>query len=154
MIATKETSRAGQRRHRVAEEKLPCGGNSIPRNMADLARDAVRLAELQVKLARREASAGLRGLVVPVGLVIATIAMALGSVPIVLLAVVSGIHDYAGWRLTESLAVVACVSLLLAFGTGVAGWYWTKQRLNIFERTSQEMQQNVEWFKHVIGSDD
>lgn len=126
---------------------------SIRRSFTDLARDAVQLAELQALLVQREATEGLRGLLLPVIILLTSIAFLLGAVPLVLFSIAQAFLNYTELGQVLSYALAAGIGLLLAVTFALAGLLLFKNRANIFQNSLTEFKHNVKWLKSTVTGD-
>ena len=125
---------------------------SVRRSFLDLTRDAVTLAELQAKLASREAKEGLRGLFVPVVAIAVAITTGLGAAPVALIAVAETIFELSECNRALSYVIAATIGIVFAIATGLVAWLLLRRQLVIFEGSIEELKNNVAWFKRVIGT--
>lgn len=137
-----------------ANGERPGGRASVGRSFRDLTQDALRLTELQVTLAKREAGEGLRGLILPIAILISAAVVGLGAVPVVLLTGAMALVEFAKFDQTAAYAIAAGVGLILAIVLGLAGRAVLRQRLVLFERSTEEFRRNVQWLKQIVGNED
>ncbi|HEY1068843.1 MAG TPA: phage holin family protein [Pirellulales bacterium] len=116
----------------------------------DLAYDLITLTELQARLLLIDVREALtRSALTIVGLT-AMAALALASVPVVLFGLAELIVEWAAWSRPAAYLTVGGVTLILALAVGA----WTARRLSriaiVFSRTSQELQDNLEFVKSLL----
>lgn len=118
---------------------------------SSLAHDLITLAELQAKLLYVDVrEAGARSATSAVGLA-AMLALALSSIPVMLLGLAHFLHDSTTLSLGAANLIVGGV---VGIGAVVAGWiFFQKFRrvTAVFSRTQQEFQDNLEFIKSLVG---
>ncbi|MHB8903466.1 MAG: phage holin family protein [Thermoguttaceae bacterium] len=112
-------------------------------------RRVIELAELQAELLKVDARDGLKALVVPVLMLAIALAMAMGSIPVLLLALAEMLQ---GLGLSEglSLLLAAVVGMAVAAGTAWFGWKAIRKAATAFERSKVELRNNVTWFRDAL----
>lgn len=122
----------------------------VARNMAEVAHDAIKLAELQVALLKMELRDFLRAAATPVVLLLFSFLLILGCIPVVLLGLAYMLVDFAG--LSPALATCS-VGAIGVVGAGLAA-VWGAQKLRAvalaLERSRGEFQRNLDWVKHIL----
>jgi hypothetical protein len=123
---------------------------AVARSTADFLHDVATLAELQGKLALVDLREGMQKLLFPVGLLGVGAAVALGCVPIALMAIAFTLEA------TTDLPVAACFGISLAIGlvlaaiiigAAIAGF---KKNIRIFDRSLAEWRCNSQWAKDTL----
>jgi len=122
----------------------------VARTTADFLHDMAVLAELQGKLALVDLREGVAKLLFPVGLLAVGAAVALGCVPIAMMAIAFTLQA------TTTLPVAACFGISLAIGLVlatiiiVAAISALKSNIRIFDRSLAEWRCNSKWAKDTL----
>jgi Putative Actinobacterial Holin-X, holin superfamily III len=120
------------------------------RNLAGLMHDLVCLGELQCQLFALDVRESVSRSVVPIGLIIAALLLALGTVPVVLAGIGWALVNLADLSPGAAFLIVSLISLVLVAG---ALW-WSLRRIRSalasFHRSRQELQDNVRWIKDAL----
>lgn len=124
----------------------------VANQLGDVAVDAGRLLELQIRLFEAECLQSGKKLVQPVAIMAATVVLSIAAVVVVLLALGSGLHELAGWPMSVCWLLAAVVGFAT---TGGAAWY----ALNLlktprisFEKSKEELMRNIAALSGVIKS--
>lgn len=119
-------------------------------NLAEFGSDVATLAELQAQLALHDLKEGAGRAVLPAALLAGSIALALGSVPVLLMGVAGLIAPVLGLDEGWALVLVAGVTLLVA---AVVGWFALPRLTGSFasfRRSQEELTRNISWIKTVL----
>jgi hypothetical protein len=122
----------------------------VARNVAELARDAMTLAELQAELLKTELKESLRGFLVPVALVAAALMAALSSTAALLLSFAYVLVEFAGWSTALSLFVASVVGAAAASIAVAVAWRKLRQLSNGLDRSREELRRNMQWIKQAL----
>jgi Putative Actinobacterial Holin-X, holin superfamily III len=123
---------------------------AVARNAAEFMHDVATLAELQGKLAMVDLSDGVSKLVWPVVLVAAGAAVALGSIPIGLMALALTLEH------TTTLSPPVCFAIALGVGVVLAALLIVpsigalKRGVRMFDRSLDEWRRNRQWAKETL----
>jgi Putative Actinobacterial Holin-X, holin superfamily III len=128
----------------------PAPPNGVAKDMGELTHDIVSLAELQFELFRNDCREGLKGLLIPVALLLVAGVVALGTVPIALLLMAELLTQVAGLSRASALSIAALSGLLMALALGVVGWSYIRGVGRVFERSREELTRNMTWIKHAL----
>jgi uncharacterized membrane protein YqjE len=130
--------------------RAPAAPRAMVDNLSDFAHDVVTLSELQVKLLAADLNDLKSGAVTPLALMGLAAVVALGAVPVLLMAVAWLLVDYdvlaRGW----AFLAAAGGGLVLALVMGLAGFSWLPRQLAVLERSRVELDRNVTWIKSVL----
>lgn len=125
----------------------------LRRNVAEVAHDVTAMAELQTKLflvdLKECRTRGIAGALLGVVALI----LFLGSVPVALAALGLLLSETAGWPLSAALGCVFGVGLLITLLLFWIAWRRLKSTFAALERSKEELQRNLEWFKTVLRND-
>lgn len=123
---------------------------AVVENFGDFVHDVVTLSELQAKLLAADLKDFRAGATVPAALMAAAGIVALGCVPVLLMAVAWLLVDYRvmshGWAFLTSTGV----GLLLAGVLGGVGWFSFRRHLAALQRSQVELERNITWIKSVL----
>jgi hypothetical protein len=123
---------------------------AVVENLSDFLHDVVTLSELQAKLFVADLKDFRSGAAVPAALLGAGAIVALGCIPVLLMAIAWLLIDYEilshGWAFLAATGV----GVLLAAVLGIAGWALFRRNLSVLERSQLELERNITWFKSVL----
>jgi len=128
----------------------PTQPNGIAKDMGELTHDMVSLAELQFELFRNDCRGGMRGLLVPVALLLLAAMVAVGTVPIVLIFIAEFLVQAAGLSRAAAFSIAALGGFTAAVALGVVGWSHIRGIGRVFERSREELIRNMTWIKHTL----
>ena len=128
--------------------KSPSGGAA--KDMGELTHDIVALVELQFELFRSDFRKGMKGLLVPVALLLFAGAAAVGTVPVALLFLAEFLMQVAGLTCAAAFSIAALGGLIVTAALGVAGWFQIRGMGRVFERSREELTLNMAWIKRVL----
>lgn len=122
----------------------------VATQLGDVAVDAGRLLELQIRLFEAECIESGKKLIQPVALLAATVVLVLAAAIVFLLAIGTGIHEVAGWPLSLCLLLVVVAGMAVAAG---AFWYaldlLRTPRIS-FEKSKEELTRNIAALSRVL----
>lgn len=124
--------------------------HSIRRSVGDITRDAVQLAEYQLKLVQHEAQSGLRRLVLPILILSLAFAATMAALPVGLILIAEALVEFTSLGRTASYAIAFATGAACASIPGSIGYGLLRGRLKIFNRSLNEFSRNVHWFKCAI----
>jgi hypothetical protein len=124
--------------------------DGVAKDMGELTHDIVSLAELQFELFRNDCRKGLRGLLIPVALLLFAGILVAGTVPVALMVIAEFLAQAAGLSRAAAFAVAALGGFIAAVALGVAGWSHFRGVARIFERSREELTRNMSWIKHAL----
>jgi uncharacterized membrane protein YqjE len=126
------------------------GSGGVVSTISELGSDIATLAELQAKLTVLDLKESTHRAVVPLGLVLAGLAVALGCIPVGLLGIAwliaYALSIHQGWAMLLTAAVALVVGLVVAVVAGrrLGGSFET------FQRSREELTRNIAWIKTVL----
>ena len=129
---------------------IPEPPNGVAKDMGELTHDIVSLAELQFELFRNDCRKGLKGLLVPVALLLFAGIVAAGTVPVALIFIAEILAQAAGLSRAAAFSIAALGGFIAAAALGIAGWSRIRGVGAIFERSREELTRNMTWIKHVF----
>ena len=118
--------------------------------MGELTHDIVSLVELQFELFRVDCREGLRRILIPVALLLFAGIVALGTVPIVLILLAEFLTQAAGLSRAVAFLIAALSGFIVALAIGVVGWFYMRGVVRVFERSREELTNNMTWIKHAL----
>ena len=124
--------------------------NGVAKGVSELTHDIVSLAELQFELLRIDCREGLQRMLVPVALLLAAGTVAVGTVPIALIFLAEFLVRAAGLSRGSAFSVAALSGLLVAAALGVAGWFYLRRVVRVFERSREELARNMTWIQQAL----
>ena len=128
----------------------PAPPNGVAKDMGELTHDIVSLAELQFELFRNDCREGLKGLLVPVALLLLAGIVAAGTVPVALIVVAEFLAQAAGLSRAAAFSIAALGGFVVAAALGVVGWSRIRGVGRVFERSREELTRNMTWIKQVF----
>lgn len=129
----------------------PPSADGIVENVTEFGGNLITLVELQAQLALRDAQEGVDRAILPVAFVAVGAALALASLPVLLIAAGLLLAAATGWNLGPSLLLCGVVALIvgtsLAFlcGRRVGGCFAS------FDRSRDEFHRNLAWVKTALS---
>ncbi|MGO9110975.1 MAG: phage holin family protein [Thermoguttaceae bacterium] len=118
--------------------------------MGELTHDIVSLAELQFELFRSDCREGLKGLLIPVALLLFAGIVAAGTVPIALILLAELLAQAAGLSRAAAFSIAAVSGSIAAAALGVVGWSRIRGVASVFERSREELTRNMTWIKNAL----
>ena len=131
-------------------ESMPAIPDGVAKDMGELTHDIMSLVELQFELFRNDCRAGLKGLLIPVALLLAAGIAAVATVPIALIFVAELLAQVAGLSRAAAFSIAALSGFLMAVALGVLGWSQIRGVGRVFERSREELTRNMTWIKHAL----
>lgn len=119
-------------------------------NIADFGNDIATLAELQAKLTLLDAKEAASKAVTPLILLGGGLAVALGSLPVVLIGLADMIARAAKVPAGTAQLVVGLVALALGGLVAYLGLKGSTRSLGSFRRSSEELTRNISWIRTVL----
>ena len=120
------------------------------RNMSQLAHDVVELAELQSALVRLEFQGWWKQLVVPCGLLIVSVVIALSCMPVLVLSAAYGLQQVTSLSLALCLLIAGGVGAAIAVVMALVGWSKLKAAQAPLSESRRELSRNIRWIKSVL----
>jgi len=138
-------------------EPSPGGMNGSPpkrvaANFSELASDVARLVELQAAMLKADLVASYRKLTRGIILIAAGVAVALGSIPVLLMAVAAVLNTAFDLGWAASAAIAGGCGLLIAIVAAYVGLSAARQTQPL-TRSIREFKSNMVWLKDVLTRD-
>jgi hypothetical protein len=125
-------------------------GAAFRENLSGLLHDVIELGELQVQLLLLDLSAAGRRTALAALLVGSALVLALGTVPVLLLAIGWTVVQFAGWTHAAAFALTGLVALVLAAGLAWFAWRRLNAAISKLSRSREEFATNVRWIKDAL----
>ena len=135
---------------RNGSTSTPAPPNAVAKDMGELTHDLVSLAELQFELFRNDRRKGLKGLLLPIALLLFAGIVAAGTVPVALMFLAEFLAHAAGLSRAAAFAIAALGGFIVAAALGVTGWSRIHGVARVFQRSREELTRNMNWIKHVL----
>lgn len=129
-------------------ETSPAAG--VGRNLADLSHDLLTLAELQGRLLMVDFAEGKSNSIVPLILIVVGCLLALGALPVFLLAFGWMLVNLAGMSEHAAFFVVSIAAIVLAGAAVWGGYRMLTSALAVLSRSRQELHENLQWIKTAL----
>jgi hypothetical protein len=122
----------------------------VANDMGELTHDMLSLAELQFELFRSDCRKGLKGLLVPVALLLFAGIVAAGTVPVALIFLAELLAQAAGLSRAVAFLIAVLGGFLAAAALGTVGWSRIRGVGRVFARSREELTRNMTWIKQVL----
>jgi hypothetical protein len=140
----------GETTMNLHNESTPAPPDGVAKDMGELTHDIVSLAELQFELFSNDCRKGLKGLLIPVALLLVAGIVAIGTVPMVLILMAELLTQVAGLSRAAAFSIAALSGFSVAVALGVVGWSYTRGVGRVFKRSREEWTRNMTWMKHAL----
>ena len=124
--------------------------SGVAKDMGELTHDIVSLAELQFELFRNDCREGLKGLLIPVTLLLFAGIVAAGTVPVALILLAEFLAQVAGLSRAAAFSIAALGGFIVAVALGFVGWSRIHGISRVFQRSREELTCNINWIKHAL----
>jgi hypothetical protein len=128
----------------------PAPPDGVAKDMGELTHDIVSLAELQLELFRNDCREGMKGLLIPVALLLVAGMVAAGTVPIALILLAEFLDQAAGLSRVAAFSIATLSGFIVAVALGFVGWSRIRGFGRVFERSREELTRNMTWIKHAL----
>ena len=119
-------------------------------SLTEFGNDIATLIELQTKLAMLDLKESSAKAMVPSGMAVLGIALALAALPVALLGTADLLAGAMTWSPGTSRLVVALVSVAIAGILTFVGIKGLSASFQSFQRTREELTRNIQWIRTVI----
>lgn len=143
---------SGQSRNSLQDDCLRNGQPSLGHSISGLARVGMKLAALQISLARVEVSNGFARWALTLLVLVAAAVTGLGTVPVALLLLASAVNDIGNLGPTASPGIAAVCGLVMAVVPATVAWRIVRNRLYFFQQSSCELKRNIVWPKQLFDA--
>jgi hypothetical protein len=124
--------------------------DGVTKDMGELTHDIVSLVELQFELFRSDCRNGLKGLLIPVTLLLFAAIVAAGTVPLSLIFIAELLVQAAGLSRATAFSIAGLGGVIAAVALGIIGWYHVRGVGYVFARSREELTRNITWIKHAL----
>ena len=124
--------------------------DGVAKDVGELTHDIVSLAELQFELFRNDCREGMKGLLIPVALLLLAGIVAAGTVPVALIVIAEILTQTAGLSRAAAFSIAALGGFIVAVAMGVVGWSHIRGVGRVFERSREELARNMSWIKQSL----
>lgn len=140
----------GETKMNVRNGSTPASPNGIAKDVGELTHDIASLAELQLELFRNDCRGGMKGLLIPVALLLVAGIVAAGTVPIALILMAELLVQAAGLSRAAAFSIAALAGFVVAVVLGAVGWSHIRGVGRIFQRSREELARNMAWIKDAL----
>jgi cytochrome c biogenesis protein CcdA len=128
--------------------KMPDVAGSV----SGLTHDVVELSELQARLFMLDVKQSSQRMRASLVLAIVGICVLLGTIPVALLAIAQVLVEQLEWSQAAALGVATLLGLAVTAGVFGAAYGIVKNGLISLERSREELNRNIAWFKSTLRS--
>jgi hypothetical protein len=131
-------------------KRQPSAAAGVRDGVGGLLHDVVTLSELQAQLLAVDAKESVAKAKTPIGLLVAGVSLALGAVPVLLLALGEGLTLWLDWARPLAYLVSGLVGALLGGALLYLAWQQAGAVIAVFDRSRVELAENVRWIKYAL----
>ena len=124
--------------------------DGVAKDMGELTHDILSLAELQFELFRNDCREGLKGLLLPVALLLFAAIVAVGTAPVALICMAEFLAQAADLSRAAAFAIAVLSGFIVAVAMGVVGWSRIRGVGRVFQSSREELARNMSWIKQVL----
>jgi hypothetical protein len=124
--------------------------NGVAKDVGELTHDIVSLAELQFELFRSDCHNGLKGLLIPVTLLLFAAIVAVGTIPVALIFIAELLVQAARLSRAAAFSIAGMGGVIAAVALGIMGWSQFRGVGYVFARSREELTRNITWIKHAL----
>jgi hypothetical protein len=143
---------AGQTSVEQQNGRYEAPASVFARNFSDCAHDVVNLAELQSRLLLIDLKQSARQTAVPAGLAGAALAILLGSIPVLFMAIAYALVEGAGWPHWAGFLLAGVLGLILGGGLAAGAYALVRRSVTGLERSRKELADNLRWLKDTLSA--
>lgn len=131
-------------------ERQASAAAGVRHGVGELLHDFVSLGELQTQLLTLDARESAQKAVVPIGLMIGGIALALGAVPVLLISLAEALVLLLEWERALAYLVSGLAGAVIAGILLYLAWQQTAAVVAVFDRSRVELAENIRWIKYAL----
>jgi hypothetical protein len=124
----------------------------VASSFAELSHNAIELAELQAQLFSLDVKETSQSAGISIALVVGSVCMLLGSVPVVLIAIAQLLIEKLSWSQFAGYGVAALIGILASAGIGAAAYTRFSSGIATMKRSREEFNRNIVWLKSNLRS--
>jgi len=125
-------------------------GKVVARNLAEVAHDAVTIAELQAALLKTELKQCSENTMGPMALLMVASLIFVGCIPVLMLALAFVLSESTGLSQALSTVIVVVSGFVISAILGLAAYQKLRKNSIAFERSRTEFSRNVAWIKQAL----
>ena len=122
----------------------------VRNGVGELLHDVVSLGELQAQLLAVDARESVQKAQTPIVLLAGGATLALGAVPVLLLALGESLVLWLQWERAAAYLVAGLVGVVVGGATVYVAWQQTGAVVAVFERSRAELAENIRWIKYAL----
>lgn len=128
--------------------------SGVGSNLAGLTHDLMTLGELQCQLIGVDLREVLSKSIVPAMVIVGSILLGLGTMPVILLGIGWSLVNLAGFSIGVTFLIVSLIALILA--ASATWWGLTRliHALGTLQRSQSELAENLRWVKRALLQQD
>jgi hypothetical protein len=131
-------------------KREPSAAAGVRDGVGDLLHDVVSLSELQAQLLAVDAKESVNKAKLPIALLVGGTVLALGAVPVLLLALGEALYLWADWNRPLAYLASGLVGVVVAGIMLYVAWQQTGAVIAVFDRSRVELAENVRWIKYAL----
>lgn len=116
-----------------------------------LVRDTIELAELQLQLFAADGREMARKSAPPLLIVVAGVVFAMSALPLLLVGLAYALVELAGFSIWLGMISAAVAGIVIGAVAILAGIKWLQPQLTIWQRSANELRENVEFLKGTLN---
>jgi hypothetical protein len=124
----------------------------VASSFAELTSNAIELAELQAQLFSLDVKQTSQSAGISVALVIGSVCMLLGTIPVVLIAIAQLFIEKLLWSQAAGYGVAALIGILASAGIGAVAYTRFSSGMATMKRSREEFNRNIAWLKSNLRS--
>ena len=140
----------GETTMKLRNGSTPEAPNGVAKDVGELTHDIISLAELQFELFRSDCRNGLKGLLIPVALLLFAAIVAAGTVPLALICIAELLVQATGLSRAVAFSITGLGGVIAALALGIVGWSQVRGVAYGFARSREELARNTTWIKHAL----
>lgn len=132
------------------DQRQTSAAAGVRNGVGELLHDVVSLGELQAQLLAVDARESMQKAQSPVVLLLGGAALALGAVPVLLLALAEALVLLLDWERALAYLVSGLIGAVVGGVLVFAAWRQAAAVLAVFDRSRAELSENVRWIKYAL----
>ncbi len=125
---------------------------NVASSFSELTHNAIELAELQAQLFSLDVKETSQSAGISIALVVGSVCMLLGTIPVVLIAIAQLLVEQLGWSLSAGYGVAALIGIVASAGIGAAAYTRFSNGMATMKRSREELNRNIAWLKSNLRS--
>ncbi len=120
---------------------------NVTSSFSELTHNAIELAELQAQLFSLDVKETSQSAGISIALVIGSVCILLGTIPVVLIAIAQLLVEKLGWPLSAGYGVAALIGIVASTVIGAAAYARFSNGIATMKRSREELNRNIAWLK-------